>query len=197
MAPNPAADELIARATIYIKCGADKYRYNAMQEFCKPFKKILSIGSAGYEPILINATHALDVSPLAGEYLEHGGWKGKYYVGTCARLPFRDHEFEVGVCSEVIEHLPSMGDVEATLLEINRVCKNWFVTTPCKPVPEPDHKWFFTPEQIIAWIDKFKQMSCSRYQVKVYTREIWHFMVKRHVAYLSFCPFCPDKGGVK
>lgn len=188
------ADHLIARATRYAKSGADAYRYDILKRFCSPFKTILSIGSAGYEPVIIGATHAIDVTALAGVYLAREGWKGRYFVGSVTALPFGDHEFECGVCSEVIEHLPSLDDVNTALDEINRVCKNWIVTTPCRPVPEPDHKHFFSPQQVTEWVSKYQFMSPCRYYVKVYTREIWHFLTKLSIRYLHNCPFCPIKG---
>lgn len=187
------AEDVIARATRYAMSGADAYRYRMMAEFCRPFKKVLSVGSAGREPIIIKATHAMDVSPVAGELLKEAGWKGKYVVGSCTELPFKDKEFDCGICSEVIEHLPTIEDVEATLNELNRACKSWMVTTPAQPVPEPDHKHFFKPGQILNWCHELQKVSGNEDMVKVYTRGIWHFIVKRPVRMVWNCPFCPSK----
>lgn len=161
-------DELIARATRYALSGADNERYTALREFCRGRKKILSVGSAGYEPRLIGATHALDVSEIAGKFLRDGGWAGEFTVGSCTDLPFKNKFFDCCVCSEVVEHLPNIGAVETTLNELDRVCSRWLVTTPCVKVPEPDHKILLTEDQVRAM--------CAKLKAGYYIEGLWFFI---------------------
>lgn len=131
-------------------------RFIKLRAFCQGCKKSLSIGCGGYEPFVIQATHALDVSPIAKEYLDILDWKGVFVVGSCTDLPFKDKEFDAAVCTEVIEHLPTLWMVEQTFREIDRVAKKWIVTTPCNPLgplnTEPTHKFAFTMEELFKFL---------------------------------------------
>lgn len=118
-------------------------RHKILKDFCKGAKTILSVGCAGLEPIELNATDALDVHSLAGVYLYKGGWKGTFKVGDCCAMPYWEDQFDVAVCDEVIEHLPELKDVIDTFKELNRVAKNWIITTPAAKVDEPTHKRLF------------------------------------------------------
>ncbi|MHA1228359.1 MAG: class I SAM-dependent methyltransferase [Candidatus Hodarchaeales archaeon] len=100
------------------------------REFVYGHKKILSVGSSVREPIFIEATHAIDLSPMAGDMLKKAGWKGEFKVGSCTDLPYKDKEFDVAVCCEVIEHLRSLDDVIKTFQELDRVAVGWLVSTP-------------------------------------------------------------------
>lgn len=108
-------------------------RFKVIRGFCGNAKSVLSIGSGGYEPVLIGATHALDIAPNAEKFLQEMKWPGKFILGDCRKLPFEDKSFEVGVLSEVIEHLPREIDVTDAINELDRVCKRWIITTPCNP----------------------------------------------------------------
>lgn len=179
-------EDVIRRCTEYASHGNDPDRYGILKRFCLPYKKILSVGSAGYEPILTGSTHATDVSPVALILLKESGWKGKFKVGSCTDLPYRSKSFDCGVCTEVIEHLPSMDDVDKTFFEIDRVCKNWILTTPCKPVPEPDHKRLFTPEQMRAY--------AAMYSAQAVKLKIWWFVWRGHPGFSIHSELAPQRG---
>jgi ubiquinone/menaquinone biosynthesis C-methylase UbiE len=113
---------------------------------------ILSIGCGSYEPVLIGATHAVDIAPNAEKHLKELKWNGQFMVADCRKLPFMEKSFDFGVLSEVIEHLPTDGDVTLALEELERVCKNWLVSTPCNPLgpknTEKTHRRSFTKDEI-------------------------------------------------
>jgi len=119
-----------------------KNRYLALREFCQGCKTILSVGSGGVEPIAINATHACDVSKIAGDLLKKQGWKGVFFISSCDDIDKSviadGYKFDVAVCSEVIEHLPDLEIVKKTFLELDRVAKKWIVTTPNADVVKPE-----------------------------------------------------------
>ena len=123
-------------------------RLNTIKNFCNCAKTILSVGSGGYEPYYIGATHAVDVHCIAETILREHGWKGVFSVGSCTDIPYGPHEFEVAYCTEVIEHLPTLQDVEKTFRELARVSSLWIVTTPVRDVHEPTHKRIFTEQML-------------------------------------------------
>ena len=133
-------------------------RYMTLREFCKGSKKILSVGSGGVEPLAIHATHACDVSPVAYELLKKNKWPGQFFISSCDNIGAANKEFDVAVCSEVIEHLPDLETVKKTFSELDRVSKKWIVTTPCVDVKEPTHKFLFTEEQLRELTKNYKVM---------------------------------------
>ncbi len=44
-------------------------------------------------------------------------------IASVIKMPFKDNEFDIALCAQVLEHLP-YGDFEKSLLEIKRVVKN-------------------------------------------------------------------------
>jgi hypothetical protein len=130
----------INTVTQYAERGGSPERYNTIKSFCKHYKNILSIGSAGYEPVMIKATHALDVHPRAEELLRKNGWKGAFFLNDCRDLPFGDRAFECGALVEVVEHLPTGNDVILAVKELNRVCRNWILSTPIDGLHVKYHK---------------------------------------------------------
>jgi len=145
-------------------------RYMTLKDFCKGSKTILDVGCAGVEPWAIGATHALDVHKVAEELLRHNGWKGKFFIGSCDNLPFPDKSFEVAVCSEVIEHLPSLEIIKKTFQELSRVARRWIVSTPAVDVKEPTHKFLFTLEDL-------KRLT-EGLNVKIIRRGIFWYVMK-------------------
>ena len=138
----------------------DGDRYKIIKGFCKPGGKILSVGCAVREPIIIGATHACDLSPKSGPFLAGNGWRGDFKVASCLKLPYADKSFDIAVLSEVIEHLPGIAAVIDAMCEISRVAKRFIITTPnsAKIKPQcqnPNHILFFT-EEIIKRIIPFK-----------------------------------------
>lgn len=128
-------------------------RYKITKDFCKDAKTILSVGCGPREPFIIDATHALDISPVSEKHLRTLGWKGNFCIGSATDIPFKNKSFDVVVCSEVIEHLPTTDDVIKAFKEISRVGKKWIITTPNSTLANPRfqcfaHKQFFTLESI-------------------------------------------------
>jgi hypothetical protein len=144
------------------------------REMAQKSKKILSVGCGSYEPIVIGATHACDLSPLAGQFLQQLGWQGEFKVGDCLDLPYITYQFDVAVCSEVIEHLPTFEDVMKTFEELDTISKNWVITTPCNPRgklnPEITHKRDFTEAQALDL--------ARLYNAKLFKDELYYYFVK-------------------
>lgn len=124
-------------------------RLASLKYFCFGAKTILSVGSGGFEPVYIQATHALDYHKVSGELLASQNWPGTFVIGSCDELPFPDKSFDAAVCSEVIEHLPDLETVKKTFLELDRVSKKWIVSTPNIFLDEPTHKRVFTEQDLI------------------------------------------------
>jgi len=110
--------------------------------------KTLSVGSGGFEPNFTHAGFACDVDEISYTLLKSLGWPGVFFTCSCDRIPWPDKYFSVAVCSEVIEHLPTIEIVRATFLELNRVSEHWLVSTPTRDVQEPTHKFIFTLEEL-------------------------------------------------
>lgn len=127
-------------------------RSKIIKDFCKGAKKILSVGCGPFEPIDINATHAIDVAINSRDYLREQGWKGSFFLGSCDNLMhtsgFHSPKFDVAVCSEVIEHLPDLEIVKKTFQEVNRVARRWIFTCPDWIGTEPTHKRAFTEKML-------------------------------------------------
>lgn len=131
-------------------------RIKALQQFCTPYKRILSVGCGPYEPIILKASYACDVSFLAFSFLVKQGWSGQFKVCSCLALPYKDKEFDCAVLTEVIEHLASLEDARKAVQEVNRIAENWIITTPLASRwgfrdswnIEPTHKLFFSKEAI-------------------------------------------------
>lgn len=152
-------------------------RYHILLKFCKNCRNILSVGCGPKEPILINAAYACDITPLSCEALEKSGWKGIFFISSCDKIKAFDKEFDIAVCSEVIEHLPTTQDVINTFKEVDRVAKKWIITTPNSAViPPPSqnlaHKLFFTLE-IIKKIIPFVEGK----DYKIYTHD-YHMYIE-------------------
>jgi hypothetical protein len=125
-------------------------RLNNLKSFVFGAKTILSVGSGAFEPVFLNATHALDVPIITETLLRAQKWAGEFLWGSCDKLPYKDKSFDVAVCSEVIEHLPDLETVRETFRELDRVALHWIVTTPTRDVQEPTHKFFFREYQLRA-----------------------------------------------
>lgn len=123
-------------------------RYKAVTSFVKGNGSILSVGSAGLDPVICGATHALDVSVEAERILRKNGWTGAFFLGDCRELPWPDKAFPTGYCTEVVEHLPEWADVVRSFEEMDRVCRSWLVTTPVELAHEPFHKRAVSEEQV-------------------------------------------------
>lgn len=133
-------------------------RYKFMKEFCSKHKTILSVGAGIKEPVLIGATNACDLINCGLPKMREAGFKGNFVKCPCYNLTYEDDSFDVAVCSEVIEHLYSEGEIINTFKELNRVAKNWLVTTPAKGNPtwigEPSHNFTFTEDKLKMLLEK-------------------------------------------
>lgn len=49
-------------------------------------------------------------------------------IASVLKMPFKDNEFDIALCAQVLEHLP-YGDFEKSLLEIKRVVKSGAVVS--------------------------------------------------------------------
>jgi len=130
----------------------DAVRYKYFNSHRKGMLKVLCVGCGVEEPIKVNATHACDLSALAERFLRSGNWKGEFKVCSCDNLPYSNKEFDLVICSEVIEHLPTKKDITKTFNEVNRVGKRWIITTPwitrAAGNTEPTHKHFLNEKEI-------------------------------------------------
>jgi len=127
-------------------------QFQIVLPFISGSRKILSVGGGAVEPSVIKATHLIDIAPNAGELARFMKWKGYFKVGSSTDIPAPDKYFDVAVCREVLEHLPTLDDVKKTLHELDRVAKKWIATTPAYPLgpknPERTHKRFLDLETL-------------------------------------------------
>lgn len=114
------------------------------------------------------AITGVDVSPEAIAYAsQHGSGRVRYGTGSLEALPFDTASFDVVVCTEVLEHLPSP---DRALAELRRVARRGVVVTvPFEPVfrtllamgmamgwsPDPGHINFWTPAQWRRWLRSY------------------------------------------
>jgi len=162
-----AAEADVKALSVINKNYWNEARYQILKKFCAGAEKLLSVGCGPREPIILNASHAVDISIQSYHLLKKNGWKGDFYCATSDGLPFADKFFDVVVCSEVIEHLPDLDIVRRTFLEVNRIAKRWIITTPnsaiCIPKHQnPAHRQFFNPDSIKEVIP---------FDVKLYTND--------------------------
>lgn len=132
----------------YVKARLDK-----IKSFLGSDEKTISIGCAGYEPIYLNTSHAVDIVSKCYTILREHGYKGEFFCCSCDAMPFPDKFFDCAVCSETIEHLPELDDVRRTFLEVDRVAKRWIFTTPnvdkiAQKWQYPGHKHFWNEETL-------------------------------------------------
>lgn len=161
---------VIRLCTLYAQGGGSPRRYNPVASFCRNYKEIVSIGCGGYDPIKFGAKFALDVHPVAERLLRQNGWKGIFFLGDCRELPFNDQSMECGTLVEVVEHLPTCHDIILAVKELNRVCRNWILTTPLNGMKVPSHKRHLYDEDLSFFCEKTgaRWAKCHR----------WYFMWK-------------------
>jgi len=120
----------------------------------------IDLGCGAFMPSILNTTHACDNSILAHEYLKKRGWRGIFdKVDLAKKLPYKDKQFKRTVCSELIEHLNTKTQIKNLFKEIDRISEKWIVTTPSAFFDDPDHKFYFGPNELLDVIpferDKF------------------------------------------
>jgi len=153
-------------------------RYEILKKFCDGAAKILSVGCGPREPTIINATHAVDITPLSEFHLRSLGWRGFFYESSCTALPFENKSFDVVICSEVIEHLPTTDDVIKTFHEVSRVGRKWIITTPNSAVIDPRHQNFSHKQFFI--VETIKKIIPPEIlpELKIYTNDYHIYMEK-------------------
>lgn len=126
----------------------DLARLNILKEFISNRKPCIDLGCGAYTPIYLNVTHACDNGEVAWKILKKNGWKGEFKKCNVYKTSYLDKQFKAGVCSEVIEHIPTEDKIKRTFLEIDRICEKWLFTTPSRMIPDKDHKFFFTGDHL-------------------------------------------------
>jgi len=145
---NDCIDRNFKFRNITLKDPCQILRFKILTAFVDNEPNSISIGCGSYEPLIIGTSYACDISPRAEAYLKKLGYQGKFFVADVRKLPFENKRFKIAVCSEVIEHLNTLGDVVLAIYEINRIADKWVITTPAGYSPDPDHKFHFTEEQL-------------------------------------------------
>uniref|UniRef100_A0A6M3ISU8 Putative methyltransferase n=1 Tax=viral metagenome TaxID=1070528 RepID=A0A6M3ISU8_9ZZZZ len=113
----------------------------------------IDLGCGGFMPSILKTTHACDDTNLAKVCLDKRGWKGKFdKVNIGKKLPYKDKQFKIAVCSEVIEHLKNEKEIANLFNEIERISNEWIVTTPSAFFDDPDHNFFFGPNELLSVI---------------------------------------------
>lgn len=128
----------------YMKGKESDKRYELEKSFRKGFEKVLVVGSYCYEPVVIEATHACDITPSSLELLRKNNWKGDFRVCDVRNLCYSYKEFDCVFCCEVLEHLNNIEDVKKAISELIRVSKTWFISVPYKKsIPHDTQHIFF------------------------------------------------------
>jgi hypothetical protein len=136
-----------------LKVPYSKYRIEVLKKFLDERNPSIDLGSGGFMPNILGVTHACDDSMLAGRYLKTLGWNGKFKVVDITKpLPYKDKQFKVALCSEVIEHFRTKKLVSDFFKEINRISEFWIVTTPSVFFQDRDHNFVFTPTDLFEML---------------------------------------------
>jgi len=118
-------------------------RIKILKKFIGRSKKVIDIGCGAFMPIVLKVDFACDINKEAYEFLKKDNWKGEFKVANITKLPYKSKEFEISIASEVIEHLKNKSQVTKAFKEIDRISKEWIVTTPSAYDRDPDHKFHF------------------------------------------------------
>lgn len=120
-----------------------KMRYKILKKFIGRNEKTIDVGCGAYMPHVLKASHACDISKDSLKYLESLGWKGEFKKANVLKLPYKKKEFDIAICSEVIEHLKTKEEVRKAFREVDRISKSWLMTTPYAYDSDPDHNFHF------------------------------------------------------
>ncbi len=133
-------------------------------KFCAILPKnaeVLDVGTgAGFGPRVINTRRkdirwsGCDFSPNAIAYLEkHSGmyWHSLQIADIRKGLPYQDQQFQIVMCTELLEHLE---DPEQAVKELARVARETLiVSTPFRNVVDAEyHIWSYEPEDILQFL---------------------------------------------
>lgn len=121
----------------------------------RKIKKALVIGGGNnYETVLLNKkgikTYALDLRIPRIKFL-----KGKSVEGDCVAMPFRDKEFDLVFCTEMMEHVPEES-ANAVLMEVKRVGHTAYFTIATRDdAPFDTH---VNVHDLFYWVNKFDDL---------------------------------------
>jgi len=95
-------------------------------------KRVLDIGCSGgmLQKLLSSQCREVYGLDINLDQLNETGIEGNYVCGDAMQLPFKENDFDVVICSHLLEHLPS---VQKSIQEINRILRpkgNFFVLYP-------------------------------------------------------------------
>ena len=127
-------------------------RIEILKKFIGNLNSSIDIGCGAYTPVILKTTHACDHAEIAGKYLKELDYKGDFRKADVKNLIYKDKEFKVAVCSEVIEHLRTEKQVVKAFKEIDRISDKWLVTTPRPVCYDKDHTFFFTSDHLFDLI---------------------------------------------
>ncbi len=120
-----------------------KIRIKILKSFIKGDTKVVDVGCGAFMPFELNVSNACDIDSQTKNFLKKLGWKGEFKKASVIDLPYKDKEFSVAICSEVIEHLKTKEQVLQAFNELNRIAHKWIITTPSAYDKDPDHNFHF------------------------------------------------------
>jgi len=129
-----------------------------------PFKKGLDVGCGSGISVEIarkggHNLYGCDIADIKDIWKEKGVDK---YCTTCPadNMPYKDNEFDLVTCTEVMEHIPE-DYIDATLQEIYRVCSDTFIFSIHTALERQPLKGYyqlhFTVKDGPWWVNKFEE----------------------------------------
>ena len=120
-----------------------KQRIKFLKKFIGKSNNSIDIGCGGFMPSVLNTSHACDIHN-SSKFLKSLKWSGEFKVSDISKkLPYKDREFKIAICSEVIEHLKSKKAIFNAFNELDRISNEWIVTTPATYDIDTDHNFHF------------------------------------------------------
>lgn len=158
----------------YISSSADCYElqktekgwqdlFTTMASFCNNYQKVLDVGCGPYELIAVKNdvnSVGVDISGVALRILKNHGFLGHVIQADCQYLPFKDGSFDCLISNQVIEHMPSLKALNATIKEMLRVSRNLMIITPNsvfrRRIHDETHFFFFTVRDLKKYLPSFE-----------------------------------------
>jgi len=156
----------------YLNYGPEECHFHQASELLELLgpESVLDVGCAtGPMVLAFHACHlkvvGIDFSEWAVTHPCHPVIKGFLVQGSSEALPFKDKEFDLVTCLDMLEHLPSLDTVLKTVSELSRVAKkNVYIATPMLP---------FTPEQEKLWLQDGSHIFFTE-------RRFWEWAFEKH-----------------
>jgi len=168
-------------------------RIKVLKKFINNSKPSIDLGCGGFMPKILNVTHACDNGEKARELLKKENWKGEFkLVELSKKLPYSDKLFKKLTCSEVMEHLHSYKDIKNLFLEAERISNKWLFTTPSAFYDDPDHHFFFGPNEL------FEVIPFEREKFIIFRKGVYYYITndKLNVAKLLKIPLTKFKENI-